>query len=618
MALYTLYVQYAGRPPETKSFDKETIVLGRDVGDIALLDPQVSGRHAEMRFQNGKLVFQDLGSTNGSFMPSGERISAPVELGIGNAVRVGQSVITVQHIDFPGAVAQGKTMFAGAGSAPPAPGGFAAPSAPPLPGLGMNMQSPQPQAPAPAPAPQAPAPPAPAPQAPAPQAPAPQGGMPGQPGGMPGQPGGMPGQPGGMPGQPGQYGGQPGGMPGQPAPYGGQPGYGAQPVQQGLQQVGHGLDQAFSGVNTDASAEGAMADLKAGVSLVKPHLVMVVALVGAPLILPFLFLWLGGFLSFFYTIGGIFNIVWLAMPITLAAGGYYLMRAHLGMPVGLGDAVKAVTSRGTDTLINIWVSCFIGMIALWLPLGFCVVPILFLENRKFFDNNMRNLELLKTAFGRAAVPWAIATFGGGVALGILTTIFAFIPFAGGLLSALVYGAGFGLIYAVNLAVGVRLYFELRKQLEGGDPEAAAKQILQQIDQGMPAGPAPVPAGQLGQPQQAYGQQQQGYPQQQQGGYPPQQQQGGYPPQQQQQGGYPPQQQQQGGYPPQQQQGGYPPQQQQGYPQQQQGGYPPQQQQGGYPPQQQQGGYPPQQQGYPQQGGGGYPPQGGGGWPGGQQ
>ena len=84
MALYTLYVQYAGRPPETKSFDKETIVIGRDVGDIALLDPQVSGRHAELRFQSGKLMFQDLGSTNGSFLPSGERVSGPIELGIGN------------------------------------------------------------------------------------------------------------------------------------------------------------------------------------------------------------------------------------------------------------------------------------------------------------------------------------------------------------------------------------------------------------------------------------------------------------------------------------------------------------------------------------------------------
>ncbi|MBL8948267.1 MAG: FHA domain-containing protein, partial [Myxococcales bacterium] len=73
MALYTLYVQYAGRPPETKAFDKDVIIIGRDVGDIALFDPQVSGRHAEVRFAAGKLVFRDLGSTNGSFMPNGER-----------------------------------------------------------------------------------------------------------------------------------------------------------------------------------------------------------------------------------------------------------------------------------------------------------------------------------------------------------------------------------------------------------------------------------------------------------------------------------------------------------------------------------------------------------------
>ncbi|MCA9712076.1 MAG: FHA domain-containing protein, partial [Myxococcales bacterium] len=148
MALYTLYIQYSGRPPETKPFDKETIVIGRDVGDIALMDAQVSGRHAEMRFSNGKLIFQDLGSTNGSFLPTGERVTSAVELGIGNAVRLGQSTITVQHIDFPGAVQQGRTMFAPGGAPPPGaaagpPGGpLGTPAAPPIPGLNQPMSPP--------------------------------------------------------------------------------------------------------------------------------------------------------------------------------------------------------------------------------------------------------------------------------------------------------------------------------------------------------------------------------------------------------------------------------------------------------------------------------------------
>jgi hypothetical protein len=284
MALFTLYVQYAGRPPETKPYDKELVVLGRDVGDIALMDPQVSGRHAEIRFQGGKLVFQDLGSTNGSFLPNGQRINGPVELGIGNAVRVGQSTITVQHIDFPGAVQQSKTLFAGAGGAPPPaqmPGG-GAPSPQPIPGLNQPIRGAAPGAPPapgyppaaapgyppaaapgypPAAAPGYPpaasptgGPPAPSFGGPPPSPAQSPGGMHGQPGmgmppgppqqqfdpmqGQPGQPGmGQPGQPGmGQPGQPGM--GQPGmGQPGMGQP--GQPGMG-QPGQPGMGQPGMG------------------------------------------------------------------------------------------------------------------------------------------------------------------------------------------------------------------------------------------------------------------------------------------------------------------------------------------------------------------------------------------
>jgi hypothetical protein len=63
-------------------------------------------------------------------------------MSIGQSIRLGQSVITVQHIDFPGAVQQSRTMFAGAGSAPPpaAPGGFAAPAGPPIPGAQQPLR----------------------------------------------------------------------------------------------------------------------------------------------------------------------------------------------------------------------------------------------------------------------------------------------------------------------------------------------------------------------------------------------------------------------------------------------------------------------------------------------
>jgi hypothetical protein len=710
MALYTLYVQYSGRPPETKPFDKETIVVGRDVGDIALMDAQVSGRHAEIRFTNGKLVFQDLGSTNGSFMPNGERITGPIELGIGNAVRLGQSTITVQHIDFPGAVQQGRTMFAPGGAPPPA---AAAPSPPPapIPGLNQPMAPPRPAAP-PSPAMGAggypPAPgqapggfgqqPQPGMQAQAPGGFGQQPGQPGQPGGygqpgQPGQPGGFgqppgqPGQPGGsgqppgQPGQPGGFGQQPGqpggfgqpgqpgmpgqpGQPGQPGGYGqppGQPGGYGQPGQpggygqppagqqfnQGLQQMGQGIDQAFG--SDGGGGQGPVADVKAGLGLLMPVLVPVVILLGGLHVLPWLFSWLAVIagVGIFATLAGVFQIVWLVFPLLLVGAGYILLRQRLGMPVGLGGGLKAAFSD----LPSKWVAGFIGQITLWF-LGFFVVPVLFIEGRRMFDANMRSLDLLKVAAGRVVVPWVIVVIGGGVAMGILTTVFAFIPFVGLLLNAVVYGVAYGVMFGLLLAIGVNQYFELRMLSEGVDAEAEAKQRMQELDAGMPAGgPAPQPAmggypgqpgmgqpggyGQPGQPAMGqpggYGQPGQpgmGQPPGQPGGYghPPGQpwQPGGYgqpPGQPGQPGGYGQPPGQPGGYgqPPGQpgpQPGGYPgqpgmaPQ-----PGPQPGGYPGQPgmapqpgQQPGYPPQQP--GYPPQQPGYPPQQPGGYPGQGG--------
>ncbi|MCA9638328.1 MAG: hypothetical protein KC420_20000 [Myxococcales bacterium] len=44
MASFTLHIQYVDRPPETRTFaDRDKVTLGRDIGDIALRDSQVSG-----------------------------------------------------------------------------------------------------------------------------------------------------------------------------------------------------------------------------------------------------------------------------------------------------------------------------------------------------------------------------------------------------------------------------------------------------------------------------------------------------------------------------------------------------------------------------------------------
>ena len=72
--------------------DKPVLVLGRqkdaDVRFDAQKDIDVSGRHAEIRLQDGRYAITDLGSTNGTLV-NGERISGPRQLANGDRVQLG-------------------------------------------------------------------------------------------------------------------------------------------------------------------------------------------------------------------------------------------------------------------------------------------------------------------------------------------------------------------------------------------------------------------------------------------------------------------------------------------------------------------------------------------------
>jgi hypothetical protein len=154
MASYTLHIQYVDRPAETRTFTQAKITFGRDAGDVVLHDSQVSGRHGEITFDGNTLRFTDVGSTNGSFLMQGQRV-ANIELTPGIALRLGNSLITVQAIDAPNVAGKGRTVIAGPGMAP----GFPAPMRPPGPGPVVAAGAPIPRPPAPQPvAPGAPPP----------------------------------------------------------------------------------------------------------------------------------------------------------------------------------------------------------------------------------------------------------------------------------------------------------------------------------------------------------------------------------------------------------------------------------------------------------------------------
>jgi pSer/pThr/pTyr-binding forkhead associated (FHA) protein len=71
------------------------VVLGRHDVDYAIVDAEVSRRHAVVRSVDDALEVEDLGSANGTFV-DGERLTAPVAVGGGAKIRLGSTVFVVE------------------------------------------------------------------------------------------------------------------------------------------------------------------------------------------------------------------------------------------------------------------------------------------------------------------------------------------------------------------------------------------------------------------------------------------------------------------------------------------------------------------------------------------
>jgi hypothetical protein len=72
------------------------VVLGRSSdADIVLADPYASDFHLRFGTENGDVIVNDLGSTNGTYV-NGRRISSPVTLSRGDAVQVGKTIMEVR------------------------------------------------------------------------------------------------------------------------------------------------------------------------------------------------------------------------------------------------------------------------------------------------------------------------------------------------------------------------------------------------------------------------------------------------------------------------------------------------------------------------------------------
>jgi pSer/pThr/pTyr-binding forkhead associated (FHA) protein len=94
---FTIRIQYIDRPPEVRSISGASSMIGREVGDIVLRDPQTSGRHAELLFDGFEVCVRDCGSTNGTWF-NGRRISE-FSLQPGQWFQMGQTTILLIGIE---------------------------------------------------------------------------------------------------------------------------------------------------------------------------------------------------------------------------------------------------------------------------------------------------------------------------------------------------------------------------------------------------------------------------------------------------------------------------------------------------------------------------------------
>ncbi len=135
---YRLVVRRGPQPNQQFLLTRDTVTLGRDItNDIVINDPEVSRHHARLiRTPNG-YTFEDLRSTNGSFI-NRQRISTPYQLNNGDLIGLGETITVVYEVIGEGAA---QTMVSPAGGAQqPAPA--------PVPAARPPMSSPAPAVPA--------------------------------------------------------------------------------------------------------------------------------------------------------------------------------------------------------------------------------------------------------------------------------------------------------------------------------------------------------------------------------------------------------------------------------------------------------------------------------------
>jgi len=81
--------------------EEGSITIGREAfNDIVIHDGEASRRHAQISFQEGRYILEDLGSTNGTYI-NGRRVSTPTPLHNGDVIEMGETSRIVFNLATP-------------------------------------------------------------------------------------------------------------------------------------------------------------------------------------------------------------------------------------------------------------------------------------------------------------------------------------------------------------------------------------------------------------------------------------------------------------------------------------------------------------------------------------
>ncbi|MFC1960160.1 FHA domain-containing protein [Chloroflexota bacterium] len=118
-----LVVRRGPQPNQAYELNKDIVALGRDItNDIVINDPEVSRHHCRLSRTSTGYTFEDLGSTNGSFI-NGQRLTATRPMMNGDMIGLGETVTLVFEggaVQPPVSPAQAETMIGATGEPQPA------------------------------------------------------------------------------------------------------------------------------------------------------------------------------------------------------------------------------------------------------------------------------------------------------------------------------------------------------------------------------------------------------------------------------------------------------------------------------------------------------------------